>query len=112
MDASLEPFVYHEPTAIITRETPTCLLTRTWAPKCAHTDFGEYILKTLHPDYKTDPKTRKRIQFCSRDSNREICVTMNELQHLDPNPQKKIKKKDFLFVQQRPGHRAANQSSA
>lgn len=108
MDASLEPFLYTAPTVIIRRNTPSNLLTRTWAPKCAHTDFGEYVLRSLHPDYARDPRTRKRIQFNSRDSNREICVSLAELAHLDPNPQKKIRKKGFLFTQQySTGHKNA-----
>ncbi|KAK3767778.1 hypothetical protein RRG08_044911 [Elysia crispata] len=110
MDSSLEPFLYHAPTIIIRKEIPASLLTPTWAPRCAHTDFDEFILRSLHPKYKKDPKIRKRIQFCSRDSNREICVALNEMQNLDSKPAKKIKKKEFLFTSQRPGHRPATEN--
>ncbi|GFO47011.1 hypothetical protein PoB_007351600 [Plakobranchus ocellatus] len=79
--------------------------TPTWTPYCAHSDFGEYVLNQLHPNYKRDPRTRNRLQFSSMDSARELCVSMKEMEHLDSKPQRKLKKKDFLFVQQRPGHR-------
>ncbi|RUS70300.1 hypothetical protein EGW08_021939 [Elysia chlorotica] len=91
MDTTLEPFLYHPPTTIITREIPDTLLTPTWAPRCARTEFGEYILRSLHPNYKRDPRIRKRLQFCSKDTDREVCVALNELESQKPKPWKKAR---------------------